>query len=99
LTDLFLGKCSTLFTGSQADVCTYGEVWLQLAKQNLSWIGQKLLSLTETYHQSHLYHILGDYYVSLKQYPMAKEYYIKALSISDNLTEQTILQNKLTQVK
>ena len=26
LTDLYLGKCSTLFTGSQADVCVYGEV-------------------------------------------------------------------------
>jgi tetratricopeptide (TPR) repeat protein len=26
LADLYLGKCSTLFTGSQADVCTYGEV-------------------------------------------------------------------------
>lgn len=97
LTDMYLGKCSTLFSGSQADVCVYGEVWLQLAKQNLSWIGQKLLSLAETYHQSSLYHLLGDYYVSLKQYPMAKEYYVKALSISDNLTEQSLLQNKITQ--
>jgi len=26
LADLYLGKCSTLFSGSQADVCTYGEV-------------------------------------------------------------------------
>jgi len=62
-------------------------------------MGQKLLSLTEKYHQSHLYHVLGDYYVSLKQYPQAKENFIKALSISDNLTEQTIIQNKLTNIK
>ena len=26
LADMYLGKCSTLFSGSQADVCTYGEV-------------------------------------------------------------------------
>ena len=26
LTDMYLGKCSTLFSGSQADVCVYGEV-------------------------------------------------------------------------
>ena len=26
LVDLYLGKCSTLFTGSQADVCLYGQV-------------------------------------------------------------------------
>jgi tetratricopeptide (TPR) repeat protein len=26
LADLYLGKCSIFFTGSQADVCTYGEV-------------------------------------------------------------------------
>ena len=95
LTDLYLGKCSTLFTGSQADVCMYGDVWLQLAKQNLSWIGSKLLSLTTKYHQSHLYHLLGDYYASLKQNSMAKENYIKALSISDTATEQSILQNKI----
>lgn len=98
LADMYIGKCSALFTGSQADVCTYGEVWLQLAKQNLSSIGQKLLSLTTTYHQSHLYHLLGDYYVSLKQSPMAKEYYVKALSISENTTEQSLLKNKLSQL-
>lgn len=97
LADMYLGKCSTLFTGSQADVCTYGEVWLQLAKQNLSWIGQKLLSLVQNYRQSHLYHLLGDYYFSLNHYPMAKEYYIQALSISDTLAEQSILQNKIIQ--
>ncbi|MEI6672349.1 MAG: hypothetical protein WCL02_03090 [bacterium] len=26
LLDMYIEKCSTLFTGSQADVCTYGEV-------------------------------------------------------------------------
>lgn len=97
LIDMYLGKCSTLFTGSQADVCMYGQVWLQLEKQNLSWMGENLLSLAEKYHQSHLYHLLGDYYTTLKQYPIAKEYYIQALSISDTMTEQSILKNKITQ--
>lgn len=97
LVDLYLGKCSTLFTGSQANVCTYGEVWLQFAQQNLSWVGEKLLSLTAVYHQSHLYHMLGDYYFWLKQYTLAKDNYVQALSICDNTTEQTILQNKIEQ--
>lgn len=97
LVDLYLGKCSTLFTGSQADICTYGQVGLQLAKQNLSWISKQLLSLAETYHQSHLYHLLGDYYFANKQYSLAKDTYLKALSICDNSTEQSILQNKITQ--
>jgi len=26
LADMYIGKCSTIFTGSQADVCMYGEV-------------------------------------------------------------------------
>jgi hypothetical protein len=26
LTDMYIGKCSTLFAASQADVCVYGEV-------------------------------------------------------------------------
>jgi len=98
LTDLYLGKCPTLFSGSQADVCTYGEVWLQLAKQNLSWIGPKLLTLTQTYHQSHLYHLLGDYYASVKQYTFAKDNYVKALSIADTSSEQAILQAKITKL-
>lgn len=97
LSDLYLGKCSTIFTGSQADVCMYGEVGLQLAKQNLSWIGQKLLTLTEKYHQSHLYHLLGDYYFASKQYVRAKESYVKALSISDTSAEQSLLQAKIIQ--
>lgn len=95
LVDLYLWKCSTLFSGSQADVCVYGEVWLQLAKQNLSSVGQKIISLTTTYHQSHLYHILGDYYSGLNQSAMAKQSYIKALSICDTTTEQEMLQNKI----
>ena len=99
LANLYSNKCSTLFSGSQADVCAYGEVWLQLAQQNLSWIWEKLLSLTQTYHQSHLYHLLGDYYASLKQNTLAKENYVKALSISDNATEQSLLQNKITLIK
>ena len=56
------------------------------------------MSLAETYHQSHLYHLLGDYYSSLKQYPVAKQYYVKALSICDSTTEQAILQSKITQI-
>lgn len=36
LADLYLKKCTSLFTGSQADVCLYGEVGLQLSRQNLS---------------------------------------------------------------
>ncbi|MEI6118577.1 MAG: tetratricopeptide repeat protein [bacterium] len=55
--------------------------------------------MTETYHQSHLYHLLGDYYLSLKQYGMAKEYYVKALSIADTTNEQIIIQNKITNLK
>jgi tetratricopeptide (TPR) repeat protein len=98
LVDMYIGKCSTFFAGSQADICMYGEVWLQLTQQNLSWMGSKLLSLSEKYHQSHLYHILGDYYAFLKQYPTAKEHYLQALSISDNATEQSILTNKITQI-
>ena len=97
IVDLYLGKCSTLFTGSQADVCSYGQVGLQLAKQNLSSVHKQLLMLTEAYHQSYLYHLLGDYYFSNKQYSLAKDTYVKALSICDNSTEQSILQNKITQ--
>ncbi len=98
LADMYVQKCMAIFTGNQADVCLYGEVWLQLAQQNLSWVGPKLLWLITTYHQSHLYHLLGDYYFSLKQFTLAKNSYIQALSICDTPTEQAILQQKLTQL-
>ena len=96
LATLYHDKCTTILTGDKSDVCLYGEVWLQLAKQNLSWIGDKLLSLAGKYHQATVFHIVGDYYTLTKQYALAKQYYAKALSICDNPTEQTILQNKLT---
>lgn len=95
LVDLYLGKCSTLLSGSQVDVCTYGKVWLQLAQQNLSSIGTEIVSLSQKYQQSHLYHLLGDYYAELKQTSLAKDAYAKALTICDNLSEQTIIQHKL----
>lgn len=98
LPDLYLRKCIDIFSGSQSDVCTYGQVWLQLAQQNLSWVGKELLSLAQLYHQSHLYHLLGDYYLQSKDEASAKTYYIKALSISDTLNEQTIIKHKLLQL-
>jgi len=98
LVDMYMSKCTTLFTGNQADVCLYGDVGVQLAKQNLAGIGTKLLALTATYHQSHLYHLLGDYYVAAKQPALAKDAYAKALAICDTSIEQTVLQNKLSKL-
>ncbi len=93
---LYHDACTTIFTGDKSDICLYGEVWLQLAKQNLSWIGDKLLSLAGKYRQSTVFHLVGDYYASIKQDTLAKKYYAKALTICDDFTEQTILTNKLT---
>ena len=95
LADLYLKKCTSLFTGSQADVCLYGEVGLQLSRQNLSWIGQQIVLLAQNYHQSYIYHILGDYYMQTKSLTQAKEAYLKALSIADTSNEQTILTTKI----
>jgi hypothetical protein len=39
---------------------------------------------------------LGDYYSQGKQYTVAKETYVKALSICEQLSEQTILKNKIS---
>lgn len=55
------------------------------------------MTLSERYHQSYLYHMLGDHYLAAKQYALAKDTYVKALSICDNPTEQSILQNKIAQ--
>jgi len=52
--------------------------------------------LTQKYKQSHLYHILGDYYTQNKQYATAKETYVQALSICEQVSEQTILKNKIS---
>jgi Tfp pilus assembly protein PilF len=52
--------------------------------------------LTEKYKQSHLYHILGDYYEQVSQYTLAKESYVQALSICEQVSEQTILKNKIS---
>ena len=57
----------------------------------------ELIKLADTYKQSYLYHILGDYYFIHQKNPTkAKENYVKALGLTDDLNEKTILNQKLT---
>lgn len=97
LASLYSQSCIQLFSGQQ-DVCLYGDIAQWLVQQNWTWLERPLLYLSTRYHQSYLYHVLGDYYTFSKEYAQAKEAYSKALNICDDANEEILLQNNLAKV-
>lgn len=97
LVGLYMQTCDRMFT-STGDACVFGRVGQGISTQNWTWIASSLLYLSTRYHQSYLYHVLGDYYVSTHQYAKAKEAYTQWLSISDEPNEEAILNDKLKKV-
>ena len=97
LSTMYTQSCAQHFSGQQ-DVCLYGDIAQWLVQQNWTWLARPLLYLSTRYHQSYLYHVLGDYYVINKQYSQAKEAYSRALTLCDDANEEILLQNKLQKV-
>jgi predicted negative regulator of RcsB-dependent stress response len=69
-----------------------------LANQNLSSEESHLLSLSNKYSQSYIFHLLGDFYYQQKNFSKSKDYYLKAISICDEKNEEIILQDKINDI-
>jgi len=95
LATMYINKCQQTFSWSSNDVCIYGQIWLYLVNQDLLPIKNQLLNLSQKYSQSYLFQILWDIYYQENSLNEAKKYYSKALAISNEINEQTIIQNKL----
>ena len=98
LASMYQTNCVSMLSSGQQDVCVYGEVWQLLAHQDRTWMADNLLYLSHSYHQTYLFHVLGDYYFQNQQFALAKDAYSQALSICSEPNEETILKDKIAKV-
>lgn len=77
------------------DTCLYGEVWLDLVNESREDVENGLLYLSENYPQADIFQALWDYYKSKHLDEKSKTYYIKAASLTDNISQKDIIEQKL----
>lgn len=95
LTTSFLDKCYQIFAYWDDDICIYWQAWQDIASSNRIWAKDKLLHISQHYTQWYILHALWDYYNHQKDTQQAKQYYLKAVSITTSEIEKTILRKKL----
>lgn len=88
-------QCLAMLDASDHDVCDYGNAGLALAKNNMPQAKQYLDNLIANYNEPYLLHALGDYYVVMGDDVLAYQYYQKALALSNNDDEKTVISKKL----
>jgi hypothetical protein len=79
----------------QNNTCLYGEVWLDVVNESRQDVENSLLYLAENYPQADIFQALWDYYTSQNLDDKAKTYYLQAVSLVDDISQKTIIENKL----
>lgn len=90
----FVTTCYDKF-GSKNDTCIYGEVWLDLANWDFVSAKSNLIYLSEKYPQANIFKALWDYYKKINEIWKAKDYYIKAASITNSPAQKMKLESIL----
>jgi tetratricopeptide (TPR) repeat protein len=98
LAEMYVTNCATTFTGANSDICTYGEMGLDLYKDKNALSLGRLSALAGTYNESYLFSIIGDLYRLQNNLAEAKKSYAQALSLSTDSREQDILKSKISQI-
>ena len=80
------------------DTCIYWEVWFNIVNWLWTYEEENLLYLAENYPQASLYQALGDYYKKNNQKSLAKKYYLKSISMTDDSVQETLLRSLLSDV-
>jgi len=96
LAETFVAKCYEALIKEQHDVCVYGDAGVDFLRHHDNDAKSKLLYLAKNYPQAYIFHTLWDFYYRQNQTNKAKTYYIKAVSMTDNESEEGILKRKLT---
>lgn len=93
----FVAMCFEKF-GENNPTCIYWEVWLDIANSNWDSAKEWLIYLAENYPQASIYQALGNYYRLAWSVSKAKTYYLKAISMSENSTQVSNIQNTLLNI-
>lgn len=95
LSTLYIQECEKIL-GIDDDVCVYGRIGSEIINNELSPSNEvELISLSEAYNQSYLYHILGDFYNKKNLKEDAKKWYAKTISSSQDAKEIDFVQKKI----
>lgn len=81
--------------GQNNDTCLYGEAGLDIVNENRKDVKHSLLYLSENYPQAHIFQALWDYYKSQNLDEKAKTYYLKAVSLSSDISQKDLIEKKL----
>lgn len=96
LSTLFIQECEKQLWIDN-DICIYWKVWSDIVNNKLSPSNEvELISLSQTYNQSYLYHILWDFKTKQWKIQEAKKRYAKTIASSQDSKEISFVENKLT---
>lgn len=90
----FVSMCYENF-GQKNDTCLYGEVGLDVVNSSWPQVKDGLIYLAENYPQSHIFQALWDYYSYQDLDEKAKTYYLKAVSLSSDISQKDLIEKKL----
>jgi len=94
----YVDKCYKVLINKAQDICLYGHAGFDFLNNNFDKAEKKLLYIAKYYPQSYIFHTLWDLYRKKNNLEKAKNYYIKAVSITAESGEQIILQWKISEV-
>ncbi len=81
--------------GYKNDTCIYGEVGFSISNWLRNSVEENLLYLAQNYPQANIFQALWDYYKNNNEKDKAKSNYIKAISLSEDSTQKSNIQNVL----
>ena len=90
----YISVCYEKF-GESNDTCLYWEIWLDIVNDTLQDVENNLLYLAEKYPQSHIFQALWDYYRNNNLDEKAKTYYLKAISLTENISQKNLIEQNL----
>lgn len=79
----------------QNDTCIYGNVWLDIANSNRNSAIDNLIYLSKNYPQASIFQALWNYYKIVWDNTKAKNYFLKAVSMSENTVQKNLIENIL----
>jgi len=90
-------QCLSILNEVDHDVCDYGRAGLYIATNTMPEAKKYLDTLVAKYNEPYLLHAMGDYYMATQDSATAYQYYQKALTMSNNDDEKSVISKKLLQ--
>lgn len=93
----YISMCYEKF-GQKNDTCLYWEVWLDVANESRQDVENSLVYLSENYPQASIFQALWDYYKYQKLDDKSKTYYLKAISLSNDISQKNSIEQSLVNI-